>query len=61
MVLINEAPSRLFRASRGLIQGLPLALFLFLNVVKSLSKLIEDARIKIDLCGVKLAVLSHKL
>jgi hypothetical protein len=54
MVLINGAPSRFFRASRGLIQGFPLALFLFLIVVKALSKLIEDARIKIDLCGVKL-------
>jgi hypothetical protein len=52
MVLINNAPSRFFRASRGLGQGFPLAPFLFLIVVEALRKLIEDARIKGDLYGV---------
>jgi hypothetical protein len=45
-VLVNSAPSRFFRASRGLRECFLLASFMFLIVVKALSKVIEDARIK---------------
>ena len=43
-VLINGSPSNFFRASRGLIQGCPLSLFLFLLIVDALSIIIEHAK-----------------
>jgi hypothetical protein len=44
VVLINEAPSRFFKASRGLRQGFPLSPFLFQIVAEALSILIKEAQ-----------------
>jgi hypothetical protein len=54
-ILINVAPSRFFRTSKGLRKGYPLAPFLVLIFLEVLIKLIEDKRLKGYLSGVKVA------
>jgi hypothetical protein len=44
MVLINEAPSRFFKATHGIRHGCPLSPFLFITMEKVLSKLMIHAR-----------------
>jgi hypothetical protein len=63
-VLINGAPSRFFRASRGLRQGCPLSPFLFLIIVDALSRLIKESRSEGLLRGLKVTaseMVSHLL
>ncbi|RVX23503.1 putative ribonuclease H protein [Vitis vinifera] len=43
-IVINGSPSSFFRSSRGLRQGDPLSLYLFLFVMEALSQLLSSAR-----------------
>jgi hypothetical protein len=52
-VLMNDAPSRFFRASRGLHQGCPLSPFMFLIIAETLSRLLKEARNEGRLRGLK--------
>jgi hypothetical protein len=64
IVLINGSPSQSFCSLRGLRQGCPLSLFLFLIVVEGLSKLIQNAKRSGILKGIKIyesEILSHIL
>ena len=51
IVLINGAPSHFFQASRGLRQGFPLPPFLFLLIVDIISMLVNNKKLKVELCG----------
>lgn len=52
-VLINCSPTKVFLMSRGLRQGDPLSPFLFLIVVESLHLLLEEAKTKNLMSGIK--------
>jgi hypothetical protein len=63
-VLINEAPSTSFKSSRGLRQGFLLSPFIFLLVVEGLSRIINYARRRGIIKGLKISqkeILSHFL
>ena len=45
-VLVNGTPSDFFPATRGIHQGCPLSLLLFILIIESLSKIILDAKQK---------------
>jgi len=55
LVLINGAPSNFFKATRGIHQACPLALFLFILVAKALRRLINAAKIKRIVQGTKVS------
>ena len=54
VVLINGTPSSFFIASKGIRQGCPLSPLLFILVIEGISLLINDARVKGLIKGIKI-------
>jgi len=52
-ILVNGSPSKKFKSTRGLRQGDPIALFLFLIVAQGLSGLVNQATRKELFSGLK--------
>ena len=64
VVLVNGSPSSFFLASRGIRQGCPLSLLLFILVIEGLNLLIEDAKHYGKIKGIKISThlfLTHLL
>jgi len=59
-VLINGAPTKFFKSSKGLRQGCPLSLLLFLLIVYGLNILINQEKIDRKIIGVKVST-SHNI
>ena len=51
--MVNGTPSDFFKSSRGLRQGDPLSLILFILLVECLGRLIHDKRNKGEIIGLK--------
>jgi len=53
LVLVNGSPTKEFKSSRGIRQGDPMTMFMFLIVAQGLAGLVEEATRKKLLSGIK--------